>query len=95
LTAWTLEGFGEGLDRWAESEDPNADLRLVVTSWVLSRFDDPYQGVRRERGFSNLWFGVVPNTLHDGGKVVVCSYWVKEAEHIVRCDNFGTLNLPI
>ncbi len=50
---------------WIAVDGPDIELRLVVTEWVLSRFDDPYQGVRHEPGFPNLWFGRVPNSLHD------------------------------
>jgi hypothetical protein len=61
---------------------------------VLSRFDDPYQGVHREPGFENLWYGAVPETRHDGDQVVVCSYWIEERTRTVRCDSIATLGLP-
>ena len=91
---WTLERFGECLDRWFEQDGPSQDLRLVVTSWVLSRFDDPYQGVRRERGFENLWYGTVPASHHGDGRAVLCCYWVNEREHTVVCESIATLGLP-
>ncbi len=91
--AWTLEGFLERLDAWAALESPTDDLRLIVTAWVMTRFDDPYQGVRREPGFDNLWFGTIPGTAASG-TVVVCSYWIEESSRTVRCDNFATLNSP-
>lgn len=59
------------------------------------RGDDPYHGVRREPGFDNLWLGIVPNSDNGKGQIVVCSYWIDESRRTVRCDNFGTLNLPI
>lgn len=68
---------------------------MIVTAWVLTRYDDPYQGVRRESGFPNLWFGVVPDTDDGSGHVVVCSYWIAESTRTVRCDNFGTLSRPL
>ena len=92
--AWTLEDFEVRLDQWIELENPSYDLRIVVTAWVLSRFDDPYAGVRREPDFDNLWFGPVPGSVHRG-HVVVCSYWIHEAQRTVRCDSVATLNLPI
>jgi len=95
VTAWQLEGFLERLDAWANQEQPDDDLRLQVTEWILSRFGDPYQGVQREPGFDNLWFGIVPGSLHDADQVVVCSYWIMERDHVVRCDSFATLGLPI
>lgn len=92
---WTLENFLERFDAWVALESPTDDLRCIVMAWILTRDDDPYQGVRREEGFSNLWFGRVPNS-HDGsGYVVTCSYWIKESTRTVCCDNFGTLSLPL
>lgn len=70
---WLLEEFEACLDAWISLEAPDDDLRLVVTEWVLTRFDDPYQGVRREPGFPNLWFGSIPASVH-AGRIVVCSY---------------------
>jgi hypothetical protein len=61
----------------------------------MTRYDDPYKGVRRAHGFPNLWFGVVPESDDGKGQVVVCSYWIEEAARRVRCDSFATLSLPI
>jgi hypothetical protein len=93
--AWSLEDFEVWLDRWIAQEAPDEDLRLVVTAWVLSRFDDPYAGVRREHGFDNLWFGQVPFSVHNGHQVVVCSYWIFESRRVLRCNSIATLNLPL
>jgi hypothetical protein len=95
VAAWTLEGFEQRLDAWDSLEDPPDDLRILVTAWVLSRMDDPYQGVQRAQGFENLWFGTVPKSLHANDRVVVCSYWITEVTHVVRCESFATLSLPI
>lgn len=92
---WVLDKFLERFDAWVEREAPTDDLRVIVMDWILTRDDDPYQGVRREEGIPNLWFGRIPNS-HDGsGHVVVCSYWIKESSRTVCCDNFGTLSLPL
>lgn len=91
---WSLEGFEEALDIWAERESADVDLRLVVTAWIFSRHDDPYVGVRREAGFDNLWFGPIPASLR-AQKVVVCSYWITESTRTIRCDSIATLSLPI
>jgi hypothetical protein len=92
---WQLRAFLERLDDWAQREYPSDELRRLVTAWILSRYDDPYQGVRREPGFDNLWFGKIPGSHRSGdGTVVTCSYFINEATHTVQCDNFGTLNLP-
>lgn len=92
---WTLDNFIERFDAWVELESPKDDLRCVVMAWVMTRIDDPYQGVRREPGFANLWVGPIPNTADGSGNVVTCSYWIDESRRIVRCDNFGTLSLPL
>lgn len=92
---WTLENFIERFDAWAELESPKADLRFIVMSWILTRYDDPYQGVRREVGFPNLWFGPIPNSQDGSGHVVTCAYYIKESSRTVCCDIFGTLSLPL
>lgn len=92
---WHLEGFLDRLDHWINTESPSEDLRLTVTAWVLTRYDDPYQGMRREPGFDNLWFGPVPRSQHNQTYVVVCSYWIEEQPHTVRCDSIATLTLPL
>jgi hypothetical protein len=91
---WTLERFGECLDQWIERDQPPQDVRLVVTSWVLSRFEDPYLGVRREGGFDNLWYGTVPQSRHGNAQAVLCSYWISERAHTVTCESIATLSLP-
>lgn len=92
---WTLENFLERFDAWVDLESPEDDLRCVVMAWILTRYDDPYQGVRRDSGFENLWFGAVPESGHEPGNVVTCAYWIKESSRTVRCDNVGTLSLPL
>lgn len=74
---------------------PSDDLRFIVLEWVITRYNDPYQGVKRESGFDNLWFGPIPNSQDGCGHVVTCSYWIQESTRTVRCDNFGTLSLPL
>ena len=91
---WRLEGFVERLDQWITLDVPDDNLRLTVTAWVMTRFDRPYQGVRREAGFDNLWFGVVPGSQLPPGQVVVCSYWIEETTHTVRCDSIASLTRP-
>lgn len=61
----------------------------------MTRFSDPYQGVRRESGFANLWFGPVPNSDDGRGVVVACAYWIEESSHTVRCDSFASLSQPL
>ncbi|CCG05788.1 hypothetical protein [Blastococcus saxobsidens] len=45
--------------------------------------------------FTNLWWGAVPGTFHDDGRVVVCSYWVVESEQVVRCESLASLSWPV
>jgi hypothetical protein len=67
--------------------------RVVV--WVFTRYDYPYQGVQRAKGFDNLWFGKVPGTLHNVDHVVTCSYFIKETQRVIECDSFASLRLPV
>jgi hypothetical protein len=63
-------------------------------SWLFTRLEDPYVGVRREPTFDNLWFGAVPGSIR-AGTVVACSYWIFESSRTVRCDSIATLSLPL
>jgi hypothetical protein len=49
---WTLINFEQALDRWIDTDGPDEELRNVILNWLLSRLDDPYQGVLREPSFS-------------------------------------------
>jgi hypothetical protein len=93
--AWTLEGFDDRLEAWIERESPRTELTVNVATWVMTRYDNPYQGVRRAEGFENLWFAVLPGSRHGAGKVVVCAYWIEELQHVVRCASIATLNEPV
>ena len=95
IPEWTLERFTGHLDDWIAREHPPDAVVIVVTAWLLSRFDDPYPGMQRERGFPNLWFGQIPESRHGDGQVVVCSYWIEESTRTVRCDSIATLNMPV
>ena len=92
---WRLERFLPELDAWAEREHPTVDLRVIVTEWVVGRQDDPYRGVRRVPQFENLWHGAIPGSDDGAGRVVACSYWIVESQHLVRCNSFATLGLPL
>lgn len=92
---WVLQEFIERFDAWVELESPKDDLRRLVLAWVMTRHENPYQGVKRESGFPNLWYGQIPNSGDGRGNVVTCSYWIEESSHTVSCDNFGTLGTPI
>jgi hypothetical protein len=62
---------------------------------VLTRLENPYDGMQRQQGFANLWFGRIPGTYQPGdGTVVVCSLWIEETSRMVRCDRIGTLTIP-
>lgn len=90
-----LSGSCRSSDAWAEREHPSFDLRVLVTEWMVGRQDDPYRGVRREPPFENLWCGWVPNSQDEACRVVVCSYWIFESQHLVRSNSFATLGLPL
>jgi hypothetical protein len=93
-TPYILVGFNDAFGAWVRQERPAPDLQRLVFDWIYTRYDDPYQGVRRERGFPNLWYGAVPNSSR-GGEAVQCAYFIEEREHLVRCDSFATLSEPI
>jgi hypothetical protein len=91
---WTLVDFLDQLDRWVEQECPPQEVRIAATAWIFTRCDDPYQGVRREPQFENLWYGPIPDT-DVGDTVVQCAYWINERTRTVRCDSFATLSRPL
>ncbi|MGH3938157.1 MAG: hypothetical protein ACRDTG_05915 [Pseudonocardiaceae bacterium] len=91
---WKLDQFSERLDVWIEVCDPSPRLRRVVRTWVLTRFDNPYEGVRQAPGFDNLWSGKVPNSEDGIGNAVLCAYFIETATHTLRCDQFATLREP-
>lgn len=92
---WRIDGFLERVEIWGDEQAASIDLRIVVTEWVFSRYDDPYAGARREEGFENLWYVVVPNSAHGNGDVVICSFWIDEEARVVRCDNVATVGWPV
>jgi hypothetical protein len=96
---WLLEEFLPRLYVWAEDEGVDDAMINQVRAWVLTRYDDPYQGAVRARTpdgayFDNLWFVQVPGTLRDG-RMVTCTFRILENDRIVSCDGFATLSLPI
>ena len=95
MTPYELVGFVPCLDDWIALEGPPNAMVQTVTEWIFTRFERPYDGVRRAEGFDNLWYVVVPGTEDDDGQVVVCSYFVIERGHRVQCSSFATLSLPI
>lgn len=90
---WQLRDFEYHADIWINTENPDQILINEVFEWILSRMEDPYQGVRREPGFDNLWYGPVPQANRQD-TTVVASYWIVEGEHVVRCNSIATLNRP-
>jgi hypothetical protein len=70
-------------------------LRITVLSWIFTRSEDPYQGVRRAPGLENLWFGPIPGAFGTDGTIVTCSYWIEERTRTVRCDLFGSVAPPV
>ncbi len=91
---WSLVNVESALDRWIDVDDPDDDLRNTVLNWLLSRIEDPYQGVRRDPRFANLWFGRIPWTLR-GDRQAVCAYRIEERSREVICDSIAMLRLPI
>ncbi|MBE1492371.1 hypothetical protein [Plantactinospora soyae] len=60
--------------------------------------EDPYEGAQREPGFPDLWSVRIRGTAvgqRASFTMVLCSFWINEAEHRVACDNFATLGYPL
>jgi hypothetical protein len=93
---WALVGFKDRYDTWlAQDPVPDAFVRLVVETWILSRSTDPYQGAQRLPEFGpNFWGGRIAGT-EQGDHVVVGYYWINETNNTVRCDSIATLSLPL
>lgn len=91
---WKLDRFSERLDVWIKVCSPSGELRRIVRTWVLTRFDNPYEGVTQTPGFDNLWSGRIPHSEDGRGNAVLCSYFIEEISHTVRCDQFATLREP-
>jgi len=70
---WQILGTEECLDRWQDREEPSTDLSFLVAEWLVSKLDDPYQGMRRVPELPNLWFGKVSRSDHGADSVVVCT----------------------
>jgi hypothetical protein len=83
------------MDLWADDAKPSSDLIIIVSLWIQSRTDDPFEDVQRVDGFDNLWFGAVPGSDDGEGRVVTCSYWIDVSTRTVRCDLFSTSTWPI
>lgn len=95
MTPYRPDGFDDHFDDWVVREQPSEHLRAAVLNWMLSRCEQPYDGVGREAGFENLWYGRVPGTEQGAGLVVVCAYFIHEREHRLQCSSIGTIGLPI
>lgn len=93
---WQLEGFLELFDQWiaVEGLEEYGDLPLIVLNWVHARARNPYAGVRREPDLENLWWGKIPESADNRGRVVVCSYFIYESESRIQCATFGWLTGP-
>jgi hypothetical protein len=93
---WRLIGFQERFDEFltAEGLAGYGDLELMVLLWIHARARNPYEGVRREPGFDDLWWGKVPGSADNLGRVVTCAYFIHEADDTVQCAMFGWLSGP-
>ena len=94
-TRWRLDGFDDRYQEWLDHEQPDHSLGTVVLNWLFTRMEDPYEGVTREAGFPNLWWGAVPFSGHADDQVVVVVYWINESTHSLRCDRIASLTWPL
>lgn len=94
--SWTLQNTEDALDRWIALDDPPQDLRIHVLTWMLSRVDNPYRGLRRTPGFTNVWFGPVPETLDEtASTVLTVTLLIDEPTRVVRFDGIVMLSWPL
>lgn len=91
---WLLLGTEECLDRWAATEHPPEDLRIIVANWLMTRMDNPHRDVDRMPDFPGWWFGKVAGSDH-GWSAVYCTYQINEAERVVQIRGINTLNRPV
>lgn len=63
---WALANFADVMELWIERDGPIPRIVMNVGEWVMSRSDDPYEGVRREAGFPNLGERLFPTPVTTG-----------------------------
>ena len=91
---WRLVDFSTHIERWIAQDAPSIDLRVVVIDWLVSRADDPYQGVRRWPGADAWWHGEIPLTRTSDSRAVHVNYVIEERTHSVNRRGLATLDLP-
>lgn len=97
-SGWNLVGFDDWLDIWINTCAPDQDTRHQVGSWLLTRIEDPFDGmalvgVTEGLGHPDLWGGWVPDTTW-GDQGVYCSYLILKQTGTVRCNSIMTLPWP-
>lgn len=91
---WLVLGWEDCLERWITVEHPPQELRSIVVNWLMTRLDDPHQGVRRMPEFVGWWFGKVAGS-DAGFSAVYCTYQINGAERVVQVRSISTLNRPV
>jgi hypothetical protein len=91
---WRVLGAGDCLDRWDDTEQPPEELRNIVRDWLMTRVEDPHQGVSRMPGFPGWWFGKVAGS-DQGWAAVYCTYLIDEETRTVEIRGINTLNRPV
>ncbi len=91
---WRLDRREEHLERWRRIDDPGPAVDEAVRRWMNTRRRDPYQGARRETAVDNLWWVEVPGTAAHG-RVVVCSFFIFEAERRVQFTSLTYVTQPV
>ncbi len=72
--SWLVLFADDCLQRWEDLRKPTPDLQAVVTSWLMTRMEDPYAGARRVPDFPNMWFAKVAGSDHGPYAAVFCTY---------------------
>ncbi|UOY03629.1 hypothetical protein [Blastococcus sp. PRF04-17] len=88
---WRLIDFEPRFEEFMDVEGLRGygDIELIVWIWIHARARNPYAGVRREPGFENLWWGKIPESADNLGRVVTCSYFINEVDSTIQCATFG------
>ncbi len=93
-TEWRLDRRDEHLERWSLIDEPTPAVAETVRRWMNTRRRDPYQGAHRDTTTDNHWWVEVPGTAAQG-RVVVCSFFIFEADRRVQLTSLTYQNQPV
>src|SRR5215467_8841873 len=80
---------------WDSIDRPSREVFDLVTNWLLDRLDTPHDGVQRDEHRPDLFQGRIPGTDTKDGRVVYCTYEIREFDRLIICHNLAYLAEPI